>query len=136
VKSLVLQDWITIQGAPSQSSVGQSASAWLETGRYHDATFFVAVTELTVPVGGPTLTLAIETAPAAEERLFLPLTSLVLSSLGVGTFTRAIRADATYTPIARWVRWRVATTGVFATDWTLTFRVLVAANAPRIPLGA
>ncbi len=117
--TFLMQDWITVAGATS-GSVIQAAPTWLDLAPYQDVVIWLEVAEVAQ-------TLEFQTAPARDNRLFLPIarsqaTGTTRLVLQVGDSPTLSNAPA---QIARWLRW-VASGG--ASNWTMTFRVTVMAN--------
>ncbi len=119
--SYILQDWLTIRGAGSDT-LTQDEAFWLDLEAFQDVVFFVEVREASA---APTL--ALQTAPAKDDSLFSSLTTaLTLTSSATPQIAPALLSTAT-TPLARYIRWKA--TGP-AGAWDATFRILVAANSP------
>ena len=120
--AFVLQNWLTLSGSSSVTSITQGEESWLDLSPFQDVVFHVQCSER---AGGGTARVLFQTAPAKDESLFktMALTTLVGGTTSVvpaPMFTAAV-------PLARYVRWIV--TGP-STGWDATFRVLVTANAP------
>lgn len=115
----VLQDWTTVQA--NVTTITQSEAGWLDLTGYQDAVFYVEIGSAT---SFPTLNL--QTAPTADESLFVSMTS---GTTMLGSSTPAVVPvfmKPSPTPIARYVRWQI--TG--SPSWNATFRITVAANSP------
>lgn len=124
-----LQDWVTIRGGTTITSITQSEPDWLGLAPYEDVVFWLDVRE--VNNGGATnVTVLFETAPTKDEALFTPMVAgtayIATPSL---TIVKVLLAQNPLCPVARWVRWRLQMNGTAATAWDMTFRVLCAANA-------
>jgi hypothetical protein len=123
---MVLQNWVTILGS-TNTPVIQEDSDWLDMTDYQDLTAWIDVRSAT---GAPSIVL--ETAPSADEVLFVsmsaapialpPATNPLIVSLALGLAA---------VPIAQLLRWRIIPPGAGG-SWDLTFRILVAANAPGL----
>jgi hypothetical protein len=119
--SYIVQDWLVIKGAGSDS-VTQDEAFWVDLEAFQDVVFYIECREAT---SSPTL--ALQTAPAKDESLFSNLVSTVtLSASGTPQIVPALMPTATV-PLARYVRWKV--TGP-AGGWDATFRIIAAANSP------
>lgn len=130
--SFVLQDWITITGATTTPIV-QSEQGWLEMGPYQD---IVAWLDVRAQSGGSVPTLLLETAPAMDDVLFVPMTgSTNMDVTAYPTPPKVIQIlmGTATVPIARFLRWKV-TGSPSNNKWDVTFRLLVAANAPGLQL--
>ena len=124
----VVQDWITIRGAQSITSIIQSEQDWLGFSAYQDIVFWLDVRELTNSAG--TITMNYETAPTKDDSLFVAMVSgVTMAAAATPTVTKVLLNQNPTVPLARWVRWRISTTGVGAAGWDATFRILAAANA-------
>lgn len=128
----LLQDWVTIRGATTISTVTQSESGWLDLRQYQDAVFWVEVRELSLS-GLTSLSMNLETAPLKDESLYVPMATQVLAAQTQPFVLKAMAASASQ-PLARWVRWRLSASGTASTPWDATFRISMAANALS-PLG-
>jgi hypothetical protein len=124
VWSKIMQDWISLKrsaGAPSK--LVQSSELWVPTEAFTDAGFLVEVKY--VSISGTHLYLRLETAPARDEGLFLPLqspTSLDLAPLGGSAATQTAYAHATAgPPLASWLRWAIDSAD--STTWSVCFRI-------------
>lgn len=120
--TFLLQDWITIQSATA-GTLTQAAPEWLDLEDYQDVVIWLEVEQ-----GSATLNL--QTSPARDERLFLPVARK--QSTGSSTYVLQVGDSPAFNPntnspaqIARWLRWS-ATSGT--ANWTCTFRVTVMAN--------
>jgi hypothetical protein len=118
----VLQPFITIAGTAVNSTVIQSASAWVDVGQYEDLTLFTDVREVT---GGPSITF--ETAPVAEDAAFTFMFSAFTAQTGVRVDSVLANLPGTRVPPARFIRWRL--TGAPNQPWDITFRVHASAYA-------
>lgn len=124
--SFVLQDWITIRGT-NTTPIIQTESDWLDMSPYQDCVAWVDVTE---QIGTPTL--AFETAPLPEDRLFVQMNTTAISLTVPGTPAPQViqmLMGSAAVPVAQFLRWKV--TGP-ASPWDVTFRILLAANAPGL----
>lgn len=126
----LLQDWLTIRGTQSGASVTQSEMDWLSFQPYQDIIMWLEVKS--VALGGLTsLTLEYQTAPAKDESLFRSMTSsaITLAAATTPTVTPIILAQNPYTPLARWVRWKLFPNGTPSGEYGACFRIHCAANA-------
>jgi hypothetical protein len=126
----VLQDWITIRGDKTITSVPQSESAWLGLSAFEDIVFWLDVRELTLGAA-TSVTVNYETAPLKDESLFVSMVSgTVLTAMPTNpTIVKVLLAQNPTVPLGRWVRWRLTTQGSPTSQWDLTFRLLACANA-------
>jgi hypothetical protein len=137
MKSMVLQDWLTIRGNSTVTSVTQTESQWIDVSQYQDATFWLIFRELNLGGGMvPSLTLNFQTAPEKDERLFASMSSLSLASLSVSAVTTVAVISSrflTNTSIAlgAWLRWNLTSSGASGT-WDVTFRLDVALNGAMV----
>ena len=125
MRAFLMQDWTTIRGASTVSTVTQQETNYLDLAAFQDVAFWLDVKE----VFG-TVTLTLQTAPAEDDSLFTAL----LPAIGLVTTTTpmikvALMSTATV-PLARFVRWQL--TGSGGSGWDTTMRILVAANAPGL----
>lgn len=118
VETLLLQDWVTIDGNVGVASVTQGADTWLDIADHEDLVFYLDVKQLT---NGPVMNY--ETAPIREDRSFLP----IVTPFTVATGVRADPALFAYalTPPARHVRWRITSSNTGLT-FGVTFRIWLA----------
>lgn len=129
MNGFIMQDWVTIRGATTTTSVTQSESAWLDAMKFQDIAFWLEVRNMTGAAGS--LTMNYETAPIKDESLFLTATPLGLQIISVqaAPFVKSIvLATNPATPLSRWVRWRIAQSGAGVT-WDVTFRICASTSA-------
>jgi hypothetical protein len=116
---MLLQDWITIEGPPSDSLV-QSATSWVNLEGYRDAIFFLEVGSLTTL--NTELYMNYETAPANEPTLFTPMVSEFLMTVSTTpVITTVLLSQNPTCPVAGLVRWRIRQNA--AGTWRVTFRI-------------
>jgi len=128
--SFVLQDWITIQGSGTSTTILQSEDGWLDMSPYQDVCAWVDVRE---QANNPTLWF--ETSPSADAELFVKMHTTAVSLTVPATPTPQViqlLMGSAAVPIARYLRWRIDGT----TPWEVTMRILIAANAPGLQLDA
>ncbi len=132
--SVVLQDWVTIRGGTTVTSVTQGENGWVGTAAYEDIVFWLDVREFTT--GGATnLQMNFQTAPLKEDTLFTNMVAAVNLQLNVPGTTpivpvKVLLSQNPTVPLARWVRWSLAPNGGTVTSaWDATFRILAACNA-------
>ncbi len=134
MRAATMQDWITIKGQSTTTSVTQSDSDYLDLGPFQDATLWVDIREATS--GGGAFNLNFEHAPIRDEALFSAqgglFATVVACNPGV-SFTPIVLDNlrVAQQPIARWMRWRITNNGA-SSAWSVTFRVLVAAHSLSI----
>jgi hypothetical protein len=120
----LLQDWITVNGTSTVTSITQVETAYLDAEPYQDVMVFVDVRQFT----GTAPTINVETAPIKDESLFSAMFSENVSVLGnVLLVWKITLSSKPSVPVARWVRWRCSATAGAA--WSITFRILVSGNA-------
>ncbi len=123
--SFVLQDWLTISG-PDANTIIQTERDWLDMSPYQDVVSWVDVKE----VGATAVNLLLETAPSKDESLFQAMGAATPMTVGL-TIVQLLMGSATV-PIAQYLRWKIGPASAAA--WEVTFRILVAANAPGLQL--
>lgn len=123
----VLQDWITIRGNSTITSIVQGENDWMGLAPYEDIVFWLDCREITASSG--TLVMNYETSPTKDENLFAGMVSgVTMSASTTPTITKVLLSQNPTVPLARWVRWRISVSGATAA-WDTTFRILCAANA-------
>jgi hypothetical protein len=132
MRAFVLQDWVTIRGGTSITSVVQNEASYLSLDTYQDVVLWVQVSEVGLS-GSGAVTLNLETAPLKDETLFRAMTNCAVAvTVPVMTPPTVIPVitvqSGTAVPLSRYLRWHITTSGSFTSAWDLTFRVLVAAN--------
>ena len=118
--TLLLQDWITVQGfAPTVSAITQAADSWLDMGDYEDIVLYADATGVT-----GTVLFAVQTAPSRQETSFV---NMFNAGGGTPAGVHALPLLGPYAgvPVSRFLRWQVTTTGTGL--WGATFRLLLAA---------
>ncbi len=126
MRAFVLQDWVTIRGASTVTSVIQNEANYAQLDAYQDVVFWLQTPEVTTGLG--TVTMNYETAPIKDESLFTAMSnsSLALTSGSMAPSIQPVRlGDAK--PIAKWVRWHLTASGT-SVAWDVTFRLLLVAN--------
>ena len=128
MKAFVLQDWVTVRGASNITQIIQNEASWAALDQFQDVIMWLQVPEVTTGVG--TVTMNLETAPLKDESLFSPMTNMNVG-ITAGSMTPTIKSNILgqnpATPLARWVRWHITTSGTSAA-WDMTFRILLVAN--------
>jgi hypothetical protein len=138
VHCFLFQDWLTLRGAGASAagSITQSEPAWLDLSPYQDVVAWLQVPEVTAPTGTASLYIDFQTGPAKDESYFMSL----LNALGNATSGLALAAsssptvlrfmhDGAYTPLSKWLRWKVSTNNVAPTQtWDVTFRIWLAVS--------
>lgn len=128
-----LQDWITIRGATTVTSIIQGEQDWMGFAPYQDIVFWLDVREATL--GGAThLVMNYETSPTKDDSLFQAMTTgpNIDAVVGTPTVTKVLLAQNPTVPLARWVRWRISVSGTASSSWDATFRILCSANAVSV----
>ena len=124
MKCFPLQDWTTLRGASTITSIVQDPSGWLNLSPFQDVVFWLDVRNVSP---GPTLALAYQTAPSRDGGSFLPVATITpLTAAAAPAVTKVLAASAAQ-PLARWVRWSLTQAGAGA-SWDATFRIWLAAN--------
>lgn len=115
--SSVLQDWIDLEGAATDSEIAQSASRWLDLRGYQDVLFYLDVRAVASQVR-----MHYQTAPTPDEVLFKNMVAdfpvVVTTS---PTITKVLLSRNPTLPPAPFVRWRLTITGGIA--WKAVFRI-------------
>jgi hypothetical protein len=101
---------------PPVVTVTQPRYAWLDLGELEDVIIYADVREVT-----NTVTLNLQTAPAAADSVFVTMSSIATLATGVQTLPAIGRMAAL--PVARFLRWSLS--GAVA-GWDTTFRIWVA----------
>lgn len=125
--SFVLQDWITVGGAAG-ASVIQGEKDWLDMSPFQDVVAWIDIRN--APTSNQP-SLKLETAPSKDDLLFMFMGSgagITMIANPVPTVAQYLMGSATV-PVAECLRWKI-TGGAVA--WEVTFRILVAANAPGL----
>jgi hypothetical protein len=125
VRTYLLQDWTTLTGNSSVTSVKQSDEGWLELVGARDLLFYVDVAEATAAVGP---IVYVESSPTPDDELFSELTHVTTSSTGV-QMAAALARNAPLQPLCKFVRWSVGVTT--PGTWSLTFRAYACINFIR-----
>jgi hypothetical protein len=136
----LFQNWITLRAqnasTSSPASVTQSEPGWLDLTPYQDVVAWLQVSEVVGPASATSLYIDFQTAPAKDESYFCSLVNqlgqatsgIALSAASSPTVQRFMH-DGAYTPLSKWLRWKVSTNGVNAAQtWEVTFRIWLAAS--------
>jgi hypothetical protein len=134
-----LQSWLTMRMTErADSSVNQSEPSWLDLSAYRDVTLWVEIEGVTI--GATSLTLNLQTNASKEEDLFQTMASIAITSstlsASLGVTVLPVHIDVASTPLARWLRWQLVTTGSFSTEPAITFRIWAAAGGAGSGMGA
>ena len=137
MRTIVMQDWITLNGVPGVLSLTQSEHDYLDMAPFES---FVAYFESReAEPGNQPMKVYLETAPAKDEALFAPanmtqtnatIAQVSISSPGVIVIPNLLNDPLlpTQVPLARWLRWRIDLGGS-STFWAVTFRIILSAHA-------
>ena len=136
----LLQDWTTIRGstlATNPTGIVQSESDWMSFQPYQDIVFWTDVKSISL--GGLTnIALDYETAPAKDDLLFRRMKTASSTFTAPTTSTQldpiilSQGPSGWNTPLARWVRWKLAFNGTSTSEYGICFRVFCSANAVGI----
>jgi len=123
MQPIIMQDWITVRGTGTATSVIMSQADWIMTAPFQDISFYLDVRELT----GSSLGIEYQTCPARDDVLFQTMGAapVTISAVGV-TVTNFILSANPTAPVSHWTRWKLSGTG---TPWDVTFRVMAAGNS-------
>jgi hypothetical protein len=127
MRAFVLQDWVTIRGMSTVTSISQNEVQYAQLDAYQDAVFWMQVAEITT--GSGTITMNYETAPLKDDSLFAAMASAGVTSASMSPprVNPVILSQNPAVPLSRWVRWRLTQSGATA-PWDITFRLLLSAN--------
>lgn len=124
----LFQDWTTLSGDETTTSIIQSELKWGDFERYSDIILYTEC-KLLVKGGADQLKIFYETAPSKDESLFGTLAAVTLT-LNQTIVTPILLSQGPSIPLSRWARWRLAPDGVAPTEaWMAVFRIHIAANA-------
>jgi hypothetical protein len=130
--TFLMQDWVTIRGAPAVKQINQNADHWLDVTGFQDSVVWLDVKSFTTS-GGALLNFFCQSSPTRDEALFTTVSNegSAISINQVGLIVNAIiqSSNNTIVPIARWLRWQLGVSGSPTANWDVTFRVFIAANA-------
>jgi hypothetical protein len=135
----LFQDWLTLRGSSTAApaSVTQSEPAWLDLSPYQNVVAWLDVREVTPPSGAASLYIDFQTAPAKDESYFSSLinplgaatSGIALAVASSPTVQRFLQDGGAYTPLAKWLRWKVSTNTVTPSQtWDVTFRIWLAVS--------
>lgn len=128
-RSFLLTNWVTIRGGSTVLSVTQDADEWLELPGFADATFYVDVSNVTLPTLASTglVLLYLETSPTPDESGFLAQPLVGPIPLTPTTTPIVLQsASGSATPLCRYVRYRLVST--LGATWDATLRIRGVAN--------
>jgi hypothetical protein len=129
-----LQDWITIRGATSVTSITQGEQGWMGFAPYQDIVFWLDCREVSVS-GATSININYETAPTKDDVLFTGMVATAAISAGTPAVTKVLLAQNPTCPLSRWVRWRLSVVGTPTSSWDVTFRILCSVNAVSVVNG-
>jgi hypothetical protein len=128
----VLQDFVTIRGASTVTTITQTESAWLDTSAYQDLFAWIDVREVTL--GSLTdIQINLQTAPIKDEFLFVNLQAspiTVTGALSTPSIVQVIYSAGSGTnkvALGSFLRWQLVASGT-ASLWDITFRIAVCCN--------
>jgi hypothetical protein len=129
----VLQDFVTIRGASTVTTVTQTESAWLDVTPYQDLFAWIDVREVTLGTWTG-IQINLQTAPIKDEFLFVNLQATPLSVTGALSTPSIIQviysagSGTNKVALGSLLRWQLAPTGGTASTWDITFRIAVCCN--------
>jgi len=124
-RSFVLCTWTTIYS--TATSFVQDQSQWVDLHGYNDATFVIDIANVTNPSGGLVL-LYIESTPSLDGSAVHTIVGpIACAPTTAGSPLTLKTCSAGQTPVARYVRWRIASS-VASGSFDVTFRVRGSAN--------
>jgi hypothetical protein len=128
----ILQDWVTIRGNQTITSITQGENGWLGLAPFQDIVVWLDVRALTL--GGLTnIVMNYETAPIKDESLFTAMTAGINMAAGTTpTITKILLSQNPTVPLGRWARWHLTTSGTATSVWDATFRIAVCCNAAAV----
>jgi hypothetical protein len=128
-----LQNWITMRGSSTITSISQSEMAYLDLRGFEDIVAWLDVKEVTL--GGAThIQINYQTGPSKDETLFTSMTSSAVTlTAGTQTVTKLTMSGANVA-LSRWLRWQLVVSGTATSTWDAVFRVWIAANVGPHPL--
>ncbi|CAN5425315.1 hypothetical protein BH09MYX1_BH09MYX1_58470 [soil metagenome] len=126
MQPIIMQDWITIRGTGTATTVTMSQSDWILTAPFQDITFYLDVREVT----GTAVSITYETCPSRDDNLFRNIGSAVVPISGAAVTVTSYTLAAAMIPVSHWTRWKLTGTGVGSpVAWDVTFRVMAAGNS-------
>ena len=118
MRSIIMQDWLTVRGV-ANGIVIQSQTDWILTAPFQDITFYLDVREV---LGTPTI--SYDTCPVRDDVLFQAMFTSAALAVGVAAPKTIFGATASF-PVSHWTRWRLVGG---AAAWDATFRVMACGN--------
>jgi hypothetical protein len=115
LETLLIQDWITLQ-FNAKLNLTQGAHGWVDVGHYEDVLLYVDIKEQS----GLAATLALQTAPVAQDAAFVPVANVPVAA---GLTTISLLGEYSNVPVGRLLRWQFIANGTS----TATFRIWAAA---------
>jgi hypothetical protein len=122
MQPIIMQDWITVRGTGTTTSVVMSQPDWILTAPFQDITFYMEVRNIT---GTPVINY--QTAPAKDDYLFQNLGAAAGITMVAGVTVSPFTLSGATIPVSHWTRWRLTATA--GAPWDVTFRVMASANA-------
>ncbi len=110
----MLQEWLSIGGSVSLTSLGQGADRWVDLGDIEDVVLTLEVTNVAGDV-----TMNYETSCSIEEASFV--SCVVPFILTTGVRSDSVLAAYANVPVQQYLRWRISTSGSYA--WNVMFRI-------------
>lgn len=128
----MLQDWTMVRLAFDVPAITQGETDWSDLREYRDLVLWLEVRELSLASGITGVVFNYETSPTRDEPLFIAAatSSTLTGPLATAETKKVILAANPTVPLARWLRWKIATTGAGSSgNSTIVFRIAAAANA-------
>jgi hypothetical protein len=131
MRTILLQDWITVQGTSGGGgvpSVTQTQGGWLDVSSFAAATFWIDVSQVTNPSSAANVVLTFQTSPTLDEAYFQPVAPPI-NPLTINTTPQVVQTTRSLglVPLARYLRWKISTSNKdIAGTFGATFRIRVA----------
>ncbi len=119
--AILLQDWVTIRGNATTTTVTQQETDYVDLAAYQDVVVWF---ECSDAANGPRF--EIQTSPTKDDSLFVVVDTSAAFAAAVGVTTKILRYSAVTCPLARFLRWKVVSSS-FAGS-VCSFRIWLSAN--------
>lgn len=127
----LLQDWMAVRLPYNTAPLAQDEASWRDLSRYRDLAVWLEVRSIDLAAGITGIVVSYETSPTKDESLFVSLatSSTLTAPLATPEVKRVLLGANPTVPLARWLRWKLSTTGTGTSGVSaITFRVTLAAN--------